>query len=502
MIRFNLNGEWREIDEIEPSMTILRYLRTKEGQMGTKEGCASGDCGACTVVLAEQTESGTWIHRTVNSCITLLASAHGKVLYTSEGLHVGDQLHPVQEAMVKHHGSQCGFCTPGIVMSLTAAYENRGGQPLSEPQVLDALSGNLCRCTGYRPIVDAALSAHQLCSESTTLSFLPEGIEPPVSDALLSTQSQVCLYPRTEARLKEALEQYPDARFVAGGTDLLLEKTQQNRDLPQLIGLSSVAELKHAKVTAELVEIGSAVTYSDAEKLLEDVVPSFVSLMHRIGSRQIRNQGTIGGNIANASPIGDTPPVLLALDAELNLASAASERQVSLNEFYFDYKKTVLQSGEYIRSIQFSPPEADEFFTTYKVSKRFEDDISAVLGVIRWRVKEGVFTNVRIAYGGMAAVPLRITEAEAAMEGKKADMTTIEEAMLAVEHALSPMSDVRASSFYRMQVAKNLLSKAWLEASEPRHRVGVWNPAGERHVEQRYPKVDQQGTSLDVGGEV
>lgn len=490
MIEFYLNGTRTTEADIEPSTTILSYLRTKLGQVGTKEGCASGDCGACTVLLGE-VENGSWQYRAINSCITLLASAHGRHIVTVEGLADTDsngRLHPVQQAMVDFHGSQCGFCTPGFVMSLVAADGAKGHQPLDESEIQDALSGNLCRCTGYRPIVDAGLACHKYeANGARYLSLVPPTES--LQTGQLQQGSQGCSYPLDEAQLLTLLQQQPHARLVAGGTDLLLEQTQEFKTLPNLIGLSRVAQLQKLTVTDDRVCVGAAVTFSQLESVLEDVCPEFAALLHRLGSRQIRNQATMAGNVANASPIGDTPPVLQILDAELELAGRAGRRKVAINDFFLQYKKTLLQLGEYIRCIEFTLPHAQDWMRVYKISKRYEDDISAVLMALRWQVIDGHFKSVQLAFGGMAAIPMRARLVEQAMIGQPASEQTVIAAGVVLAEEFTPLSDVRASREYRLQVAQNLLIKAWLEY-QANDTVSVWQPSIKRRVQQTFRGSD------------
>ncbi|WP_317931471.1 xanthine dehydrogenase small subunit [Halioxenophilus sp. WMMB6] len=486
MIQFYLNGQPHSVDDAEPSLTILRYLRTSKGHLATKEGCASGDCGACTVMVGDY-QQGSWHYRSVNSCITLLASIHGKHLITVEGLAdttQAERLHPVQQAMVECHGSQCGFCTPGFVMSLVTADENNQHQPLTEEQVLDAVSGNLCRCTGYRPIVDAALSC-TTHAKNQALFYQAEA-PAPVASADITTASGRTVFPTSEAELLAAMADMPNARLVAGGTDLLLEQTQAFKTLRHLIGISQVPELKAIQVEDGRVAIGAAVTFSQMEASLADTCPELIQLLHRVGSRQIRNQGTLVGNIANASPIGDSPPFLLTMDAELELAGASGRRLLPLDQFFLDYKKTALQAGEYIRQVIFNLPGDEVFVRAYKVSKRYEDDISAVLLVVRWQVVDGKFSDVRIAYGGMAAIPKRALAAEKGLTGAPASEATIQAAMAAVDTEFTPMTDVRASANYRATVAKNLLLKAWLEFSAGGQSASVWQSPLVREVSQSF----------------
>ncbi len=500
MIRFLLNAQPMVVDDIEPSMTILRFLRTRVGQKGTKEGCASGDCGACTVVVAHWQEE-RWHYRSVNSCVTLLASVHGKHLITVEGLaeQHGQRLHPVQQALVEYHGSQCGFCTPGFVMSLMAAYENNPDKILTEPTILEALSGNLCRCTGYRPIVDAALNCqhfeknnalfYEVNSDDLALQPLDDSASNKLAQPLpiqLEKGHGVCLMPTSEKQLIEAMANYPNAQLVAGGTDLLLEQTQHFDLLPQLIGVSEVLELKKRVVEHRRVSVGGAVTLTQLEETVADECPEFFTLLQRLGSRQIRNQGTLAGNIANASPVADTPPLLMALDGTLELASSAGTRHLPLPEFFIAYKKTQLKRGEYIRQILFELPGPADFLRAYKISKRYEDDISTVLLVVRWRIDNGIFRGVRLAAGGVAATPLRLTKIEQLLEGESAGEPSIARAQAALQQVLQPLSDVRGSAAYRLRVTANLLTKAWLESQQKTQALSVWSELIPRVTGQTY----------------
>lgn len=509
VIELCLNGRWLRVDETDPSMTLLRFLRTNLGQTGTKEGCASGDCGACTVVVYDDTgDVATSTFRSINSCITLAAAVNGKRIFTVEGLRGegnDQELHPVQAAMVDFHGSQCGFCTPGFVMSLFALFKNHGSV-LTEEQVLSAISGNLCRCTGYRPIVDAALHLKNYQESASTLfPELPEEFSSAVKTAV-NVGEDFCVFPKSESQLQELLQDVLAAsgesfRFVAGGTDLLLEQTQQFKPLEKVIGLSEVQELKTLSLNAEAqtLSVGAAVTLSELEYFCEEYFQEFAKLLHRVGSRQIRNQGTLLGNIANASPIGDTPPFLLALDANLTLCNAHGvQRTLPLADFFVGYKQTQRDEGEYLHSVDFKLPENDVFLKCYKISKRFEDDISAVLLVVRWSVENDQFKNVRISVGGMAAIPKRVFAVEAALEAKPASMATINAAKAAFAQELAPLSDVRASSEYRMTLVENLLAKAWLEYSEPEAAVSVWEPELARVTSQHYAS---KSTNSKFGGQ-
>jgi len=496
VIRFCLNGSWIEESAVSSDMTVLRYLRTQQALPGTKEGCGSGDCGACSVLIGEKTD-GKWQYQAINGCIFFVAQLDGKSLITVDALatpgsakeKTGDQLHPAQQAMVDYHGSQCGFCTPGIVMSLAALHENQGGEPADHHQVIDALSGNLCRCTGYRPIIEAAQNMSKYQNNSADAGqvgiWQPEAeakSEAPVdvaaeteaglfhatSNAGIASQSWS---PKTEDELKTLLAQYPEARMVAGGTDIALEVTQMSRRLPQLIAINDIASLKTITIEDDSILIGAGVTYSQMEATLNEHFPEFGQLLHRFASRQVRNNGTMGGNVANASPIGDTPPVLLALEACIELASAEGNRWLPLHEFFLDYKKTQQKQGEYLRMIRIPRLQENQSLKVYKISKRLEDDISAVLAAFKFTLEGKVgaqtVTAVTSGFGGMAGIPKAATNLEQALLNKEVSMQAFEQAAQVLGQDFAPMTDVRATSEYRMQVAQNLIQKCAFELSNP-----------------------------------
>ena len=460
-IHFRLGSEDRRLRDIDPTMTVLEYLRGPERLCGTKEGCAEGDCGACTVVLVDLTGR----YQAVNACVLFVPALDGKQLLTVEHLAGADgTLHPVQQAMVDHHGSQCGFCTPGFVMSLFALRTEAGGYPGAKPDrvaVNEALAGNLCRCTGYRPIVDAALS---VCSGTE----VPAAVALPVGDGMLALNhaGKRSFSPRSGDELARVLLDHPDAVIVAGGTDVGLWLTKQHKTLPVTVSLDAVADLARVTETAATIQIGAAATYQDALPVLERHYPDFGAMIRRIGSRQIRNRGTIGGNIANASPIGDSPPVLLALDATLVLRQGDVRRSVRLEDFFTGYRRTILQQGEFIERIDVPVPAAGEVFRCYKVSKRFDQDISAVCGAFRLRLEDGIVRDIRIGFGGMAATPARPVAVEEALTGRPWTEATVRSAQNVMDAAFSPLSDIRASAAYRRTVARNLLLKCFLETSQ------------------------------------
>lgn len=482
MIRFNLNGQWIEEGSIDPNWTVLRYLRTNTEHLAAKEGCAGGDCGACSIMVGERDEQGLLQYKAINACIALLGSLDGQYVITVEGLKDGEQLHPVQQAMVDYHGSQCGFCTPGIVASLASLYHNRAERgetgPASEHDIHVALSGNLCRCTGYRPIIEAAKAMNEYPAPVETAPVMDSGVgiyDPATKqqdEAALDYDGRKLFVPENEEQLKQVLSQYPQARLWAGGTDLGLEITQQFKQFDVIVSLHKVAALTDVTEDDSSIRFGAMVTYSNAEAHLEKHFSSFAQLIERIGSRQVRNLGTLGGNIANASPIGDTPPVFFALDARIEIGSAKGNREVSIQEFVKGYKQTDLQDGEYLRSIVVPKLADNQALKVFKISKRKEDDISAVLMATRIEHCDGVIKDVRIACGGMAATPLRAKNTEAALIGQSFELSSFEQAAKQIETDYQPINDVRATAEYRLMVAANLVKKTGLEVIEETNNKG------------------------------
>ena len=487
-MRLVVNNVPVELAEAAADLTLLQYLRGQQNLMGTKEGCASGDCGACTVLVGRK-GADAMAYSAVNACICPLGSLQDCHIVTVEGLAAAPQeMHPVQAAMVEFHGSQCGFCTPGFVMSL-AGLQLAGGEALAQADtdtqraaVIDAISGNLCRCTGYRPIIEAGLSSLKdtsLKKPAQVASFVQEWMpnaplagmngEPAGAHSRnLSDSVSDYWQPHTEAALQQLLVEYPQARLVAGGTDLMLEVTQQYKHLPQLIDLNRIESLSAIHITNNEIILGAAANYSTIEKALADLSPEFVALLARLGSRQIRNRGTLGGNICNASPIADAPPYLLAMDAELEIVNSKGEsRRELLAHFYHDYKKTTLGSGEYLARIRIARAQFAQPLKLFKITKRYEDDISAVMGAFCW---SGQTTNeFKIAFGGMAAIPKRASATEQFLSNTNWSVAgEVDEVILAqacdlLRSEFSPLSDVRASAAYRMAMACNLLKKACYE---------------------------------------
>ena len=465
MIRFLLNAEEHQVEDVDPNTSALDYIRDTLGLTGTKEGCASGDCGACTVVTGEL-HRGEMRYRAINSCITPLGNLHGLQLITVEDLQQGQALHPAQQAMVDEHGSQCGFCTPGFVMSMFAHLKTHDSPQRDE--ILESLGGNLCRCTGYRPIIDAAVQMYESGGidsfsdqQAQTLADLKRiaGSAEPIE---LQGSGRRYLAPRSLDSLATALLEYPEARLVAGATDLALEITQGLKEIDTLIYTGQVPELLECSDEGDDLRFGAAVSFSDCKNLLLTHWPDLAELLERLGSLQIRNQGTLGGNVANASPIGDMPPALLALNASLVLRRGDVSRVISVAEFYISYKVTALQAGEFIEQILIPKPADTDWFQTYKISKRLEDDISAVCGAFNLRIEEGRVSSAAIAFGGMAEIPRRASQCELALVGQPWQQDTIDSAMAALEQDFSPIDDFRASAAYRMQVAQNLLQRLFI----------------------------------------
>lgn len=474
MIQFLLNNELRTEHALDPNLTVLNYLREHLHKSGTKEGCASGDCGACTVVVGElQTDpqgQDSIQYRSLNSCLTFVASLQGKQLISVEDLKHQGQLHSVQQAMVDCHGSQCGFCTPGFVMSLFALQKN--STQADAHQAHEALAGNLCRCTGYRPILAAA---EQSCSrrepdqfdqrQAQTIARL-RSIAPQQTGELNNGELR-CLVPQTVADLAQLYEANPQARLLAGGTDLALEVTQFHRALPVMIYVGNVAELKRVEQFEDRLEIGAATPLTDCYAALKAEYPDFGELLQRFASLQIRNQGTLGGNIGNASPIGDSPPLLIALGAHIVLRKGDTRRTLALEDYFIDYRVTARQESEFIETIIVPKGRAEQRFRAYKVSKRLDDDISAVCAAFNLRIENDTVVDARVAFGGMAAIPKRAAACEQVLIGALWNASTVEAACAALAEDFTPLSDFRASKEYRLLSAQNLLRKYFIEQQSP-----------------------------------
>ncbi len=466
MVRFLQNQMVQEIDELDPNTSILDYLREHLRLCGTKDGCASGDCGACTVVIGELAQKEI-CYKAINACILPVATLQGKQLITVEDMRQGDALHPVQQAIVEQHASQCGFCTPGFVMSMFALQKNKS-QPERE-DIIDALGGNLCRCTGYRPLVDAALNmSHKGVDdqfsryEQSTVASL-EAINRSTDSVTLRGNGKQYFSPKNADELAQLLLQYPQARIMAGGTDLGLEITQELRDLEVIIYVGQVKELLIISESEGILEIGAAVSLTDCREALLGQYPNLRDLLERFGSLQIRNLATIGGNIANASPIGDMPPVLLGLGASLVLRCGEQRRTVLLEDFFVSYRVTALQPSEFIERILIPKARPGHEFRAYKISKRLSDDTSSTCGAFHLHIEKGIVGHASIAFSGLSETPRRAFHCEQALLHQPWNETTIESAMQALEQDFHPISDFRASSAYRMRVSKNLVKRLYLD---------------------------------------
>ncbi|WP_375264597.1 xanthine dehydrogenase small subunit [Planktotalea sp.] len=439
-IKFLLNGETVELTEDTPTVTLLDWLRETRAMTGTKEGCNEGDCGACTVMVTDN--SGA---RALNACILFLPQLHGKAVRTVEGFSGPDgALHPVQDAMVEHHGSQCGFCTPGFIGSMVTAHRN-GRRDFD-----DALAGNLCRCTGYAPIIRAA--------EAASHANIPDWVQdipPEVGASALS--------PETSDELAAWYEANPNGTLIAGATDVGLWVTKQLKELTDIAFLHRCRDLQHIEDLGDHLRIGAGVTMAQLLPVLKEHHPSYAELVRRYGSEQVRQAATIGGNIANGSPIGDNPPALIALGATLHLRKGARRRDMPIEDFFIQYGKQDREAGEFVESITI--PKGASALRCYKLSKRFDQDISAVCGCFNIEVSNGAVTNARIAFGGMAGTPMRAAKAEKTLIGQAWSDENMTKAAEAMADDFTPLTDMRASAAYRLLTAQNMLRRYFAEAA-------------------------------------
>ncbi|WP_417691581.1 xanthine dehydrogenase small subunit [Roseibium sp.] len=468
-IRFLRNGSVVEVRDLRPTDTVLDYLRLTLRRTGTKEGCAEGDCGACTVAVGRVVD-GEMVYQPVNSCIQLLGQLDGAELVIVEDLAQDGRLHRVQQAMADLHGSQCGFCTPGFIMSLFTLYHAKG-QSRSRKAVTEWLAGNLCRCTGYRPIVEAALNscfdeADDAFSWRAKDTFAQLGQLDDKRDVLIGNGDSFFASPASLEGLTAIYAQHPDATLVAGATDVGLWITKHLMELPKVIWLGRIEGLDRVEERPAGLLIGAGATYQACEAAISRLSPDLGALWTRIGSKQVRASGTVGGNIANGSPIGDTPPALIALGATLELQSREGDRTLPLEDFFIDYGRQDIGAGEFVTGFFVPRPKPDQVFRCYKISKRFDQDISAVMGAFLLTMVDNRISEARIAFGGMAATPKRAPMAEKALIGASlADPSTWNEALKGLHADYTPMSDMRASSAYRLETARALLVKALMEAS-------------------------------------
>ena len=462
-IAFLLNGQPVTAAGISPAMTLLDWLRGSARLTGTKEGCAEGDCGACTVVFETSAAGGRPACAPANACLVMMGQVHGRAVRTVEGLRAADGApHPVQRALADGDGTQCGYCTPGIIMSMYAFAV--GGEPPEAALIHDALAGNLCRCTGYRPIVAAMLT---LAQQSDDLAVPAPDRIPPASAVLRDSATRFDA-PASMDALMALRRDFPDAWLLAGGTDLGLRVSHDRETPAHVVHVAGVPELQLVSVMRERLRIGAAVTYADLLPYLGGTLEPVGAMVRRLGSRQIRTLGTVGGNLGTASPIGDTLPVLLALDAAIHLRSAArGPRTVGIDDYFLGYRRTALAADEVIEAIDIKVPQAGELFHVDKISKRRDQDISAVLGACRLRIEDGVVRTARLAFGGMAATPARALRAEAALIGQGWSEATVERAAAALADDFQPLDDWRGSAAYRLAVAGNLLRRLYLRATQP-----------------------------------
>ena len=464
VIRFIHNDKIIEIKDSDPNETVLNYVREKYKKTGTKEGCAEGGCGACTIVVGTLNKNNI-DYEAINSCIAFLPMINGKQLILVEDLAKDSKsLHPVQEAMYNFHGSQCGFCTPGFVMSLFAMFKNN--YIYDDETIKDSISGNLCRCTGYNPIIKAAKSLNGknkidkfFKNKNLTINLLKRINN---DNYNIDNNKRKFFSPKNISDLKKILKQYPNSDILNGGTDLSLRVTKERNNLNSIIYLGSIKELKYIKQNERFIEVGASTPLIKFEGIVKKFYPDFYKILKRYGSVQIRNVATISGNIATASPIGDTLPILLSLNANIVISDHKGNKIMPLNGFFINYRKTILKKGQFIKSVQI-PFSKNNIFKAYKVSKRIDDDISSICGSFNINIKKNIIKEIFIAYGGMSATPKRALNCEKALLNNDFSKESFILAQKSLEKDFSPIDDVRASANYRKEIAKNLLLKCFLE---------------------------------------
>jgi len=474
IIQFVYKDQLFEVQNPDPNETLLNYIRTKLKKTGTKEGCAEGGCGACTVVLGELIKNEI-NYKAINSCITFLPTLQGKQLILVEDLISKDgTLHPVQQAMVDYHGSQCGFCTPGFVMSLFSMFKKKS--KFKDDEIKDSIAGNLCRCTGYQPIIKAAKSLKnknkidQFSKNKKNIINLLKKINN--KSLTIYYKEKKYFAPRYITELKKILKRNDNVNFLSGGTDLSLVVTKERKDINYIIYMNSIRELQYIKNNKKYIEIGASTPLIELESYIKNYYPDFTKILKRYGSPQIRNVATVAGNIATASPIGDCFPLLISLNAKVVLQDFRKIKVFFLDDFFINYRKTKLKKGQFIHSIRIPLPKYNTF-KAYKISKRFDDDISSICAAFNLEIIKNKVQSVRIAYGGMAATPKRAVYCEKILLNSQVTDEIIDKAKKALEKDFQPISDMRASRLYRIEVAKNLLEKFYAEIKQKKP-IGVF----------------------------